>query len=124
MWTYSGDPSTSLADELRFTIGDTDPEYPLLQNEEIAYALELHENNLLDTAIYCCQSILAKWVKETTYKTETETVNLTDRINSMKSLISALELRRRKMQTRFPHIPYTEPTFKIGMNDNAPHNKG
>lgn len=38
-WTYSGDPSTSLKDAVRFEIGDTDATDPILQDEEIAYVI-------------------------------------------------------------------------------------
>jgi hypothetical protein len=43
MWTYT-DPRTSRKDEVRFLVGDTnaDPDEQLLQDEEIAYALELY----------------------------------------------------------------------------------
>ena len=37
MWSYSGDPLDSALDQVRFTIGDTDSEYPLLQHEELEF---------------------------------------------------------------------------------------
>jgi len=37
MWTYTGDPTTSPKDEVRFLIGDTDPAAPELQDAEIIY---------------------------------------------------------------------------------------
>lgn len=43
-WTYSGNPRTSRRDEVRFLIGDTNPDSDenLLQDEEIDYALSLY----------------------------------------------------------------------------------
>lgn len=38
-WTYSGDPTTSDRDEVRFLIGDTDARHPLLSDAEIAYGI-------------------------------------------------------------------------------------
>lgn len=38
-WTYSGDPSSSPKDELRFLIGDTDMNDQLLQDEELDFIL-------------------------------------------------------------------------------------
>ena len=38
-WSYSGDPSASSLDEVRFLVGDTDSTEQLVQNEEIAYAI-------------------------------------------------------------------------------------
>lgn len=39
-WTYSGSPSNSPEDELRFLIADTDSDLPLLQDEELTYLLD------------------------------------------------------------------------------------
>lgn len=39
-WTYSGDPSTSARDLLRFDIGDTDENSPLLQDTELNYVID------------------------------------------------------------------------------------
>jgi len=36
-WTYSGDPSTSEKDTIRFYLGDVDPNFPLLTDEEITF---------------------------------------------------------------------------------------
>jgi hypothetical protein len=36
-WTYSGDPTTTPLDELRFILQDTDPSFQLLQDAELNY---------------------------------------------------------------------------------------
>lgn len=41
-WTYSGDPSDSDKDAVRFTVGDTDTTDQLVTDEEIAYLLVVH----------------------------------------------------------------------------------
>jgi len=38
-WSYSGDPTSSQRDEVRFLIGDVDEGEPLLSDEEIGYLL-------------------------------------------------------------------------------------
>jgi uncharacterized protein (DUF39 family) len=38
-WTYSGDPTSSDRDELRFLVQDTDSDLPLLQDEELDYLI-------------------------------------------------------------------------------------
>ncbi len=38
-WTYSGDPSTSTKDQVRFLIGDTQSSDPILQDAEINWLL-------------------------------------------------------------------------------------
>jgi hypothetical protein len=41
-WSYSGDPSTSNVDAVRFLIGDTDIADPIMSNEEISWLLTQH----------------------------------------------------------------------------------
>lgn len=123
MWTYSKDPSTSTLDEVRFTIGDTDELYPLLQNEEIQFTLKQEDNNVIKASIRCCEAILAKWLKEVSYDTESESVDLSDRIDSMQHLMQALQLRETKSCGGFPKVSGVPPIFKIGMNDYASNYK-
>ena len=49
---YSGDPSDSKADELRFLIGDIDPTTVLFSDAEITYTLGLYSDNVLVSASY------------------------------------------------------------------------
>ena len=40
-WSYSGDPTSSPKDEVRFLIGDTRANYPMMSDEEIIYCITL-----------------------------------------------------------------------------------
>jgi hypothetical protein len=51
-WSYDPEMGTT-KDEVRFLIGDTDPEDPLLQNEEIAYLLTVEGSPALAAARAC-----------------------------------------------------------------------
>jgi len=44
-WSYSGDPSLSDIDRYRFIVGDTDPDDPLMQDEEIKYLVDKANGN-------------------------------------------------------------------------------
>lgn len=41
-FSYSGDPRTSSLDEARFLIGDTNPDAPIMQDEEVQYLLDTY----------------------------------------------------------------------------------
>jgi len=58
-WTYSGDPSLSSKDAVRFAIGDTISSDPLLQDEEINYIISTN-SSIADAAYYACIGIVAK----------------------------------------------------------------
>lgn len=44
-FSYSGDPSTSKLDEMRFILGDTNSEAPIMQDEEIQYIIDTYTAN-------------------------------------------------------------------------------
>lgn len=43
-FTYSGDPSTSMKDYLRFMLGDTIEQSPILQDAELQYIIDTSAN--------------------------------------------------------------------------------
>lgn len=44
-WSYSGDPTSSEKDALRFLVGDTDIKRPVMQDEEILYLVDTYGTN-------------------------------------------------------------------------------
>jgi len=44
-WSYSGDPSTSPIDALRFLISDTDESSPIMQDEELQFLITEYGTN-------------------------------------------------------------------------------
>ena len=60
-WSYSGNPKLSAKDQVRFQIGDTNPEDPLLTDEEIEYLLSLYNNTPMNTSIRCCETLVSKF---------------------------------------------------------------
>lgn len=67
-WSYSGDPSTSDRDSLRFLIGDTDSNDQLLQDEELDYILATFPS-LIKAQYIALSSIAAKCAR--LYRQET-----------------------------------------------------
>lgn len=61
-WTYSGNPSASALDEVRFLIGDTDTTDQLLSNEEINYQIA-EQITLLRVCSESCFAIAAKFAR-------------------------------------------------------------
>jgi len=61
-WTYSGDPSDSTRDAVRFLIGDTDTTDQLITDEEVDYLVELH-GTLSRASSEAARSIAAKFAR-------------------------------------------------------------
>jgi hypothetical protein len=72
-WTYSGNPTTSTTDEIRFLIGDTDSSDPLLQDEEIAYLYNTWYT-IYGTVFYvasiACETIAASYAREASHSAD------------------------------------------------------
>jgi len=62
-WTYSGDPSNSSKDAVRFTIGDTDDTDELVSDEEIAYLISIH-NGVGMAAVGAARAVAAKYSRK------------------------------------------------------------
>lgn len=77
-WTYSGDPSLSDRDKVRFWIGDTNSADPLLMDPEVDYALSVYPNPQL-AAAQCCRSIAAKFAQKVNRRVGDLSINYSDR---------------------------------------------
>ena len=66
-WSYSGDPTSSREDAVRFFVQDTNAEDPLLTNEEIHFLVE-HWYDKYDSAIFvaatAAETIASKFARE------------------------------------------------------------
>lgn len=62
-WSYSGNPSDSPKDELRFHLGDTDKDDPLLSDGECSYLLSKNNSDPLLAAIKGCDLIAMKFAR-------------------------------------------------------------
>lgn len=122
-WTYSGDPSTSDLDQVRFLCGDTDPAYSFLSDEEINYLLNGH-TNLRRVAINAIEQIVTKLAASSVdYTIGPESVKASQRMANFARIKRLLQQDLRNGQA-FPIMapaeqPPCRPLFDIGMHDNG-----
>lgn len=73
MFSYSGDPSTSTLDAVRFYSQDIDEEDPLVSDEEIAFLISSWAN-VTDSPLYIaavvCDVIAAKFTREISFSAD------------------------------------------------------
>ena len=60
-WTYSGNPSSSTKDAVRFMIGDTVEATPLVQDEEIYFSLAEVSQSIYRAASNVCYNLAAQF---------------------------------------------------------------
>jgi hypothetical protein len=92
-FSYSGDPSASDLDEVRFLISDTNEAEPLLSDEEIAYVIAtwnpLYGSNTL-TAAVCCEIVAGKFAGSISVSADGVSVALSELQGKYEQLAASL----------------------------------
>lgn len=132
-WTYSGDPATSSRDAVRFLIQDTNESAPLVSDEEIAWELSQHNNNLYRAAAVLANTVAATFAQAVQTKSVGSlSITYAARSEAYTSLARRLAARVRSKsviapyaggisisdkQTREADTDWNRPDFEIGMSD-------
>lgn len=132
-WSYSGDPSESEVDEIRFLIGDTDTSDQLIQDEEIQFLYDqwypVHGTTFYVASI-ACETIAAKLAREISYSADGVSVSLSELQAKFKAQAETLRQQHKDLLVGgAPDVggisAYGEPDmglapfiFGTGMGDN------
>lgn len=92
-FTYSFDPTTSPKDYVRFLIGDTDREEPLLDDQEIYVFLNTYNQGVILSAVRCCETIAAKFSRRVNESVGQVRMDFSQAAKAYRDM--ALDLRRR-----------------------------
>lgn len=99
-WTYSGNPSTSEKDAVRFEVGDIDITDQLLQDAEIMYSLSVAPS-VLGAAVRCCEALARRFARQADIRLGPQSISASQRSQAYREL--AKDLRSRMMGM---HAPY------------------
>lgn len=121
-WTYSGNPSSSPRDHVRFLIGDTVEQAPLMTDEEIDFLLS---NNPAPAhaAVGAVNSMIASVTREVDYTIGPESVKASQRLTNLLALKKLLQSSIQSSNAApswDDSIIYdrTRPIFEVGMDDD------
>jgi hypothetical protein len=120
-WTYSGDPSASPLDQVRFLCGDTKTAEPFLQDEEINFLITLKENPRA-AAHEACMMILAKLSEEVDFELGPQKVKASQRFEQYRKFF---ETRRTLLISSYAQPSWDDQgvnapaIFDIGLHDNS-----
>lgn len=92
MWTYSGDPSSSDLDAVRFLVGDTDIDAPLMADEEIAYALSA-DGAVQKAAARIARAIAARFARKADKTVGDLRISYSQRVAHYQELARRLDLQ-------------------------------
>lgn len=93
-WSYSGDPSTSALDAVRFLIFDTDTTNQLLSNEEINYLLSAENNNVYAAAIRAAMRLSANFGRKGSMSVGDLSIDYGSQATFYSGLVAALRRER------------------------------
>lgn len=139
MWTYSGDPTLSARDEMRFLLGDTVEAQAVFSDEEIDYLLTQSSNVYLAAALGA-ETAASMYVSSSNGSVSTKTVGAlsisyddASKASEYRKLASDLRKRaaltgvvmaysggtsKADKETMRQNTDWDQPYFRRGMNDN------
>jgi hypothetical protein len=129
-WSYSGDPSKSPKDEIRFIIGDTINADPILQDEEINFILS-DNTSTADAAYAACLRIVARYSRLADTTSGKEKIAYSQKVKQYQQLANILwvdagniiipyagGVDRADKQSLEKDDSLVQPSFRRGMMDN------
>lgn len=129
-FTYTGDPSASELQEVRFYTGDTNRNRPLLHDKEILFAISKYPNPLIAAAVLC-EHLMGRFASEADVRVGEVSKSFSKISEAFKKKADQLRTEAASGATvSFPATRHstkdpldededlTRPSFAIGMADN------
>jgi len=128
-WTYTQSPVDEPIDAVRLLVGDTDSEDPLIEDEEIEFALSIQEGNQYLAAADVADMLSAKFTRSVSLSVEGLSAQFERRAMAFAELAVRLRFmnkrRKDKKYSSFLDAQFTDrkPSFDVGMHDyhREPH---
>ena len=98
-WSYSGDPSKSDLDRVRFLVGDTDIDDKLFSNEEINYVIDQH--GIPSAAYRVAQNLVAKFSRFVDESVGAVKITFSQRVKHYNEL--AVRLKKEASESALPY---------------------
>lgn len=124
-WSYSGNPSASDLDKVRFLIGDTDTNNQLLSNEEITFLLTEWNNNAYVAASNAAYSLSAEFSGKSDFSRSVGDLSLSTQYGAQAERYGSLA-KRLAVQSSAGAPPFPTASsvalgnfdFYVGMEEN------
>lgn len=118
-FTYSGDPSTSTRNYVRFLIHDTDSTDPLFTDEELDHVIDEEDDNAYNSAQECAEILIARFSRLADNSSKSVgdisvSESFSAKITQYKEL--AISLKRRNMRKN-PPVPFANANALKSTND-------
>jgi uncharacterized UPF0160 family protein len=113
-WSYSGDPSNSAEDAVRFLVNDTDEDRQEFQDEEIAWLLTEADDDVYRAASYAARRLHSRYAAKIDKAVGDLKISYSDRAKAYSDLVTELEA---KIGVEFDFMPYMGGSLSETEND-------
>lgn len=125
-WSYSGNPSNSANDKVRFLCGDTDTNNQQISNEEIAFLLTEWNSNAYLAAAFACDAISSKLSAKSDLSRSVGDLSISTQYGAQAKtyMERAASLRTLAVRATPPSVNFDTTTFDgtfdfyVGMDEN------
>jgi hypothetical protein len=122
-WSYSGSPSTSKIDAIRFLIGDTDPRDKKVTNSEIKFVANSFGDVYTSGAIVA-ESLAAKYASEADYQVGDVSEKASQKAIAMREVAKRLRALTYTLGSVMPAFGTGSDKLPIFTNSQFDNNKG
>ena len=115
-WSY--DPALLLdskKDQVRFKLGDTNPDSPVLEDEEIDFLLVQSGDDVLRATISACDGIISKISSIPDFRIGPYSESQGNRLSAYRSLRATLTAQLARLNAPIAHSPSTDQIFHYDM---------
>ena len=92
-WSYSGDPTSSSKDTVRFLVGDTVSTAPRISDEEIAFNISMAPSSIFLAAAYSADGIAARSASSVDKSVGDLSLSYSQQASAFRDLATALRRR-------------------------------
>lgn len=107
-FTYTGDPSVSARDKVRFLIGDTISADPHFQDEEISWLLSEWSNDVYDAARAAAETLAGRYAHKANVSRSVGDLSIsesyTEASNEFRLLAASLDAQKNRNKKPIPRI--------------------
>ena len=115
-WSYDiTQLSMSPKDQVRLLICDTNEDDPFMEDEEIAFYVDQHPDDLVRASLSCLNTIITRITNTPDYKLGPYSESNSTRLNAFKAIKANLEIKVAGYQPPLMMSPTTEPIFGYGI---------
>lgn len=122
-WSYSGDPSESELDELRFLLSDTDQNSPIFSDEELQYLIDTYGDNRDKLEYYAFEAAATQFARQIKRSLGPQSEDPSGRLAYFKSKADSAKKKLSVKGLSVPKYQYPK-VFRKGMMDNPPSRYG